>query len=45
MNRDECPTPDCGGTLGYTGERRENHAGHHVHVFECGMCGAEVLRG
>lgn len=45
MDRDECPDPDCGGTLRYTGQKRELYGGHHVSVFVCGECGQEVERG
>lgn len=43
--RHTCPSVGCGGTLGFTGEKRDGFGGHHYRVFECGECGREVLRG
>jgi len=48
MSRDtrlQCPKGGCGGTLRDTGTKRQLYGGHHVRVFECGECGAEVERG
>ena len=45
QGRHDCPTPGCGGSLGYTGEKQKLYGGHHATVFRCGECGCEVLRG